>query len=174
MKQRLRIQLVLVFSLLLMIPVVSFAQSKSTAGSQPAPYPNLKSTGNPEADIKQHQKDVQKWQQKEQQRNSSLQKSTNVSSKPSNATKQRLEEKKVGVAPSAKKQKPVAGQREITIVNLPGFPKFIATGNPALDEKNYQAAKAKWMEENPELYQKHLKEGQLKNRTLKRPNTANR
>ena len=58
MKQRLRIQLVLVFSLLLMIPVLSFAQSKTASGSQPAPYPNLKSTGNPEADIKQHQKDI--------------------------------------------------------------------------------------------------------------------
>lgn len=157
-----------------MIPVVSFAQSKSTSGSQPAPYPNLKSTGNPEADIKQHQKDVQKWQQKEQQRNSSLQKSTNVTSKPSAASKKRLDEKNAGVAPTAKKQKAVAGQREITIVNLPGYPKFIATGNPALDEKNYQEAKAKWMEENPELYQKHLKEGQLKNRSLKRPNTTNR
>jgi len=93
MKQRLRIQLVLVFSLLLMIPVVSFAQSKATSGSQPAPYPNLKSTGNPEADIKQHQKDVQKWQQGEQLRNSNLKKSTNLTSKPSLTSKQKIEER---------------------------------------------------------------------------------
>lgn len=174
MKQRLRIQLVLVFSLLLMIPVVSFAQSKAASGSQPAPYPNLKSTGNPEADIKQHQKDVQKWQQKEQQRNSSLQKSTNVTSKPSSTSKQKVEGKKAGVPPVAQKQKPAIGQREITIVDLPRYPKFIATGNPTVDEKNYQLAKAKWMDENPDLYQKHLKEGQLKKGTLKRPNTTNR
>jgi hypothetical protein len=174
MKQRLRIQLVLVFSLLLMIPVVSFAQSKSSAVSQPAPYPNLKSTGNPEADIKQHQKEVQKWQQKEQQRNSSLQKNSNTTSKPSSVSNKRIEEKKKGLAPVEKKQKTSAGQREITVLNLPGYPKFIATGNPELDEKNYQLAKAKWIDENPELYQKHLKEGQMKKGILKRPNTTNR
>lgn len=174
MKQRLRIQLVLVFSLLLMIPVVNFAQSKTSTVSQPAPYPNLKSTGNPEADIKQHQKEVQKWQQKEQQRNSSLKKNSNTTSKPSPLSNQRIEEKKKGLAPPAKKQKPSVGQREITVLNLVGYPKFIATGNPELDEKNYQLAKAKWIEENPELYQQHLKEGQLKKGTLKRPNTTNR
>jgi hypothetical protein len=174
MKQRLRIQLVLVFSLLLMIPVVSFAQSKATSGSQPAPYPNLKSTGNPEADIKQHQKDVQKWQQGEQLRNSNLKKSTNVTSKPSLTSKQKIERKNAGNPAVVQKQKPAIGQREITIVDLPRYPKFIATGNPALDEKNYQLAKAKWIDENPELYQKHLKEGQFKKGTLKRPNTTNR
>lgn len=174
MKQRLRIQLVLVFSLLLMIPVVSFAQSKSTSGSQPAPYPNLKSTGNPEADIMQHQKDVQKWQKEEQQRNNSLRNSSNLTAKPSAVSKQRLVEKEAGVAPSTKKSKLSKGTREITILNLPGYPKFVATGNPDLDEKNYQLAKAKWINENPDLYQKHLKEGQLKSGTLKRPNTTNK
>jgi len=93
---------------------------------------------------------------------------------PSLTSKKKIEGKNAGISPAAQKQKPAIGQREITIVDLPRYPKFIATGNPALDEKNYQLAKAKWIDENPELYQKHLKEGQFKKGTLKRPNTTNR
>lgn len=174
MKQRLRLQLTLAFSLLLMIPVVSLAQSKSSPGSKPAPYPNLKSTGNPEADIKQHQKAVAKWQEQEKLRNEAIRKSSNLSPKVSPEVKKRLEEKRAGIAPSVTKQKPVPGQREITIVDLPGYPKFIATGNIAADEKNYQTAKAQWMDQNPGLYEKYLKENRLKTGNLKRPKTTNR
>ncbi len=46
--------------------------------------------------------------------------------------------------------------REIEVLDLPGFPKYIITGDTKADEKNYQAAKAKWMDENPEVYKESV------------------
>ncbi len=39
---------------------------------------------------------------------------------------------------------------------LPGFPVFVNTGNPEIDNANYAAAKEKWISENQELYNKYL------------------
>lgn len=58
------------------------------------------------------------------------------------------------VAPSVKqsnKKEPV----ERSIPGMPeSFPKYIDTGNKQEDDKNYNIAKKKWIEENPELYKK--------------------
>lgn len=47
-------------------------------------------------------------------------------------------------------------QREITVVDYPGYPKYTVTGNAKQDELNYQEAKMKWIRENPEEYKKLL------------------
>jgi hypothetical protein len=40
----------------------------------------------------------------------------------------------------------------IQLVNEPGFPPYINTGDKAKDDANYSAAKTKWIQENPERY----------------------
>jgi len=165
MKQCLRVQLLSAFSLMLilmMLPELSFAQSKAQTGSQPAPYPTLKSTGNPETDRLQHEKAVKQWKEAERLRNAKL--PVNVKATP--ADNSHLREKPSAVA--VKSVKAVPGQREITFVDIPGYPKFIATGNPKEDEKNYQAAKANWINENPVAYKKYLAEHRIKSDNIKR------
>jgi hypothetical protein len=49
-------------------------------------------------------------------------------------------------------------KREHTIVDLPGYPKYISTGQPEKDEITYQRAKALWIKENQHIYQNYLKE----------------
>jgi hypothetical protein len=168
MKQRLRIHLALAFSLLLMIPMLGLAQSQSSNGTQPAPYPRLKSSGSPEATKKQHEADVKKWQEQERLRNERLKSGVNTKSTPSDNQKKRIAEKEAGVAPGNVKSSPKKNERERTIVDLPGYPKYVYTGNPQLDEKNYQLAKTKWMNENPGLYEKYLKENRISGARSKR------
>lgn len=38
------------------------------------------------------------------------------------------------------------------LVNEPGFPPYINTGDKVKDDANYKAAKIKWISENPERY----------------------
>lgn len=172
MKQRLRIHLALAFSLLLMIPMLGLAQSHSGNGSQPAPYPKLKTSGSTEAVKKQHEMDVKKWQEQERLRNERIKAGTNTTPKPSAEKQQRLAEKMAGVAPAKPSSRVSKGTREKVLVDLPGFPKYVYTGDVQADEKNYQLAKAKWMNENPELYEKYIKENRFTNRQLSRPTPA--
>lgn len=141
--------------------MLGLAQSQSSNGTQPAPYPRLKSSGSPEATKKQHEADVKKWQEQERLRNERLKSGVNTKSTPSDNQKKRIAEKEAGVAPSKVKSAPRKNERERTIVDLPGYPKYVYSGNPQLDEKNYQLAKTKWMNENTGLYEKYLKENRI-------------
>ncbi|HEY6162629.1 MAG TPA: hypothetical protein VI112_15475 [Bacteroidia bacterium] len=38
------------------------------------------------------------------------------------------------------------------LVNEPGFPQYIDTGNKEKDDANYKAAKEKWIQEHPDRY----------------------
>ena len=38
------------------------------------------------------------------------------------------------------------------LVNEPGFPPYINTGDKAKDDANYKSAKDKWIQDNPERY----------------------
>lgn len=169
MKQCLRVQLLLVFSLML-IPLASFSQSSAARGSSPAPYPKLQSTGNPETDRANFTKAVKVWQENERKRvealRSSNPSSTNTSTKVGKDKQDRLRAKETGVvAPeiSGKHQ-----ERSLTIIDIPGYPKYITTGNPELDEKNYQVAKAKFMDEHSDLYKKYVEEHSGHSGKLKR------
>lgn len=53
-------------------------------------------------------------------------------------------------------EKGAVEKRDITIIDLPGYPKYEMTGDAKADELRYQEAKAKWIRENPEAYQKLL------------------
>lgn len=50
-----------------------------------------------------------------------------------------------GPAPTASQQKSAQGTTTT-------FPQFVDTGNPILDDQNYQAAKAAWVQSNQQLY----------------------
>jgi len=170
MKQSLHIKLVLAVGLILLAPMFGFTQNKSVSKDKPAPYPKVKSTGNPQYDEQQHNQAVKQWQENEKKRLAEKQKAgiapVNVSGKQTTpVVKSTATAKPAQSALSAKK---VKGQRELTFVDIPGFPKYIATGNPDLDTKNYQLAKAKWMAENPETYQKYVKEHSGKSGKQKR------
>ncbi len=171
MKQCLRVQLLLVFSLML-IPLASFSQSSAKRGTTPIPYPKLKSTGNSEADIKNHAKAVEVWKEMERKRLEYLRTNqpdaSNTSSKPSKESSERILAKNQGIVSQSENSH---NQRALTILDLPGYPKYITTGNPQLDEKNYQIAKAKWMEEHSDLYKQYVQQhsghsGKLKRTTI--------
>lgn len=81
-----------------------------------------------------------------------------VSSQRPAAERQQAKKGSVTRAQADATQTGAEGARERTILDLPGYPKYIITDNPELDEKNYQLAKVKWMEENPELYRNYLRE----------------
>ncbi len=163
MKQRFRLKRLLVLGIVLALPVLSFAQAgNANRSSQQAPYPILKNTGDRTADLKRFEAEVEKWRNAEQKRNASnkveLKTAASKSDKAGSlSTNQKLEK---------------SGHREIVRVNIPGFPSFYATGNPEADEKAYQLAKARWMDENPEVYEKYLKDNRITNRTLHRPKTT--
>ena len=38
------------------------------------------------------------------------------------------------------------------LVNEPGFPQYVDTGNKEKDDANYKAAKDKWIQEHPDRY----------------------
>lgn len=62
-------------------------------------------------------------------------------------------------------------RREHTVIDLPGYPKYVTTGKPEADEKAYQEAKAAWIKENPQLYKQYLKKEAEKSQ---RPSVASR
>jgi hypothetical protein len=43
---------------------------------------------------------------------------------------------------------------EVPIVDEPGYPKYVVTGDQDKDEEQYANSKAKWVQENPEKYNK--------------------
>ena len=169
MKQCFRFQLLLLFSLML-IPLAGFSQSSATRGSTPAPYPTLKSTGNAEADRVNHMKAVEAWKEKENKRVQALRSSnpgaTNTTAQPGKERKERLAAKEKGTDVSKKSSK--SNERSFTIIDLPGYPKYVTTGNSSVDEKNYQIAKSKWMDEHSDLYKKYVEEHSGNSGKLKR------
>jgi len=164
MKQRFRLKRLLAIGFVLALPVLANAQANNANRSgQQAPYPKLTNSGNKAADLKQFETAVEQWKKAEQERNANAKQSvsTSNSGSKSNSSVSRTNQK---LAQS--------GHREIKRVDIPGYPSFIATGNPEADEKAYQAAKARWMSENPEVYEKYLKDNRLENRKLHRPQTT--
>jgi hypothetical protein len=170
MKQFLRVQLLVAICLLL-IPLAAISQNQGSKSDQPAQFPKMKSSGNSEADRINYEKAVKEWNDSERKRLEQLRKSEanrNISPSPvakvkSNAAGNQAERNAAVAAGKA---------REITILDLPGYPKYIVTGDPLEDEKVYQAAKTKWMNENQTAYDKYVKEhsassaksGNLRNR----------
>lgn len=169
MKQCIRVQLLTAICLLL-IPLAAISQNQGGKSENPAPFPKLESTGNPEADRINFEKAVKEWNEAERIRVEKLQKDASKS----NISSERVVREKSKPAHQASPSAAVAAgkAREITILDLPGYPKYIVTGDPVQDEKNYQIAKSKWMSENQEAYEKYVKEhsakssqsGNLKNR----------
>jgi hypothetical protein len=159
---------------LLLIPLSGFSQKYSQQSETPASYPKLIATGNPDLDKSNHEKAVQAWKQQERERIERLQLekgSTNVSSKPVPREKGNVGSENGSFSRSSK-----SSSREIELVDLPGFPKYVITGDTRADEKSYQAAKAKWMDENPELYKEYIqKNSGNSNKKLDRrkPETSN-
>jgi hypothetical protein len=164
MKQRFRLKRLLAIGFVLALPVLANAQAgNANRSAQQAPYPKLTNSGNKAADLKQFEAAVEQWKKAEQERNANSKQrvgSSNAGNK-SNASASRTNQKLAQ-----------AGHREIKRVDIPGFPSFIATGNAEADEKAYQAAKARWMAENPEVYEKYLRDNRIENRKLHRPQTT--
>jgi len=55
----------------------------------------------------------------------------------------------------AKHQSSPGGTKPSPVL-IDGFPEYEDTGNPEIDQKNYQKRKQKWVEENPEAYQEYI------------------
>ncbi|MCB0820811.1 MAG: hypothetical protein KDC13_09320 [Bacteroidetes bacterium] len=154
----------------MLIPLAAISQNQGGKSENPAPFPKMQSTGNIEADRINYEKAVKEWNEAERMRVQKLQQDASKS----NISSKRIEkEKSKPVHQASANEKVAAGKaREITILDLPGYPKYIVTGDPVQDEKNYQIAKSKWMSENQETYEKYVKEhsakssqsGNLKNR----------
>jgi hypothetical protein len=166
MKQLFRIQLVMALSLLL-IPLSGFSQKTSQPGNTQSPFPKIKSTGNQEVDKANYELAVKAWREQERQRIERLQSDPsqkNVGTTPSPTKKQLVKEKQEGRVVS----KSSNSTREVTILDLPGYPKYVASGNPSIDEKVYQEAKAKWMDENPAIYKQYVEAHSVKSGKLQR------
>jgi hypothetical protein len=166
MKQLLRIQLLMALSLLL-IPLSGFSQKTAQTGTTPAPLPKLKSTGNAEVDKASYEQAVKAWKEKERQRIERLQiddSQKNVSTSPATLKSKAVKDKQDGKGVNQR----VSPTREVTILDLPGYPKYVATGDPSRDEKVYQEAKAKWIDENSALYKSYVEQHSAKSGKLKR------
>ena len=77
----------------------------------------------------------------------------NAKNKPTISETEREKMIRAGKIDADKKQ---ARSKEITIVDYPGYPKYVETGNADLDSRNYQKAKMKWIKENPKAYEEIL------------------
>ena len=174
MKQCFRFQLQLLVCMLL-LSLAGYSQNNASSSSTPNPMPKLQSTGNAEIDRANHAKAVEAWKEKESKRVQQLRSNSvdakNTSVKSNNVNSKSKKEVQMNSNPSNSKD---ARIRETTIIDLPGYPKYISTGNPSLDEKNYQNAKADWINANPAAYNKYLSEhtngsGKLKR---KQPNST--
>jgi hypothetical protein len=171
MKQCFRFQFHLLICMLL-ISLAGYSQNKASNAS-PIPMPKLQSTGNVEVDRANHAKALQNWKEQERNRVEQLRSNSLDSKNPS--AKSKVAKTKSNTQSSSVKSNSVGKDdriRETTIINLPGYPKYISTGNPSLDEKNYQNAKADWINANPEEYSKYVSEhsghsGKLKRNTSK-------
>lgn len=174
MKQCFRFQLHLLICMLL-ISLAGYSQNKAS-NVTPIPMPKLQSTGNVEVDRVNHAKALQMWKEQESKRVDQL-RSNSVDPKNTTA-KSKVAKAKSNTPSSSVKSNTVSKDdriRETTIINLPGYPKYISTGNPSLDEKNYQNAKAEWINANPAEYSKYVSDhsghsGKLKRNTPKPTN----
>jgi len=178
MKHFTSFQLQFAFVLLLLLPAAVSAQNNSNGNLKPNPYPVLKSTGNPISDKLAHEQAVKDWNEKELKRNQILKEVQNspvsgeVKNDPSHS--KNLERKEAMARENDAEKSNVSNVRQTTIIDLPGFPKYVSTGNFELDEKNYSENKTKWMNDHPEEYQIYLKELSKKNpSTLKRIDHSN-
>ena len=168
MKQCFRLQLRLLICMLL-ISLAGYSQNNASSSSTPNPMPKLQSTGNAEIDRANHAKAVQAWKEKESKRLEQLRSNSvdakNTSVKSNNVKSKSNKEVQMNSNPVISKD---ARIRETTIIDLPGYPKYISTGNTSLDEKNYQNAKADWINSNPAVYNKYLSEHSNGSGKLKR------
>lgn len=158
MKQCFRFQLHLLICMLL-ISLAGYSQNNASSSSTPNPMPKLQSTGNAEIDRVNHAKAVEAWKEKESKRVEQL-RSNSVDSK-NTSVKSNVVKSKTNTATQKstnESNSKDARIRETTIIDLPGYPKYISTGNPSMDEKNYQNAKADWINANPAAYSKYLSE----------------
>ncbi len=158
MKQCFRFQLHLLICMLL-ISLAGYSQNNASSSSTPSPMPKLQSTGNAEIDRVNHAKAVEAWKEKESKRVEQL-RSNSVDSKNTSVKSNKVKSKSNTVAPKSETV-PISKDariRETAIIDLPGYPKYISTGNPSMDEKNYQNAKADWINANPAAYNKYLAE----------------
>ena len=158
MKQCFRLQLRLLICMLL-ISLAGYSQNNASSSSTPIPMPKLQSTGNAEIDRVNHAKAVEAWKVKESKRVELL-RSNSVDSK-NTSVKSNVVKSKTNTATQKstnESNSKDARIRETTIIDLPGYPKYISTGNPSMDEKNYQNAKADWINANPAAYSKYLSE----------------
>lgn len=168
MKQCFRFQLQLLVCMLL-ISLAGYSQNNASSSSTPNPMPKLQSTGNAEVDRVNHAKAVEAWKEKESKRVEQL-RSNSVDSKNTSAKSNVVKTKSNS---GAEKNSNVSNSkdarvRETTIIDLPGYPKYISTGNPSMDEKNYQNAKADWINANPAAYNKYLADHSKGSGKLKR------
>ena len=174
MKQCFRFQLQLLVCMML-ISLAGYSQNNASSSSTPNPMPKLQSTGNAEIDRANHAKAVQAWKEKESKRVEQM-RSNSVDAKNTSVKSNVVKSKSnTGTQKSSNASNSKDARiRETTIIDLPGYPKYISTGNPSLDEKNYQNAKADWINANPAAYNKYLSEhtngsGKLKR---KQPNST--
>jgi hypothetical protein len=144
---------------MLLISLAGYSQNNASSSSTPNPMPKLQSTGNAEIDRANHAKAVQAWKEKESKRVEQL-RSNSVDSKNTSVKSNVVKSKSNtgGQKSSNVSNSKDARVRETTIIDLPGYPKYISTGNPSMDEKNYQNAKADWINANPAAYNKYLSE----------------
>jgi hypothetical protein len=178
MKHFTSFQLQFAFALLLLFPFAVSAQNNSNGNLKPNPYPVLKSTGNPLSDKLAHEQAVKDWNEKELKRNQILNQVQNAplsgDVKDDLTHSKNLERKKSMSKNSDVEESKASNIRQTNIIDLPGFPKYVSTGNFDLDEKNYSVNKSKWINENPEVYQNYLKELRKQNpSTLKRIDHSN-
>ena len=144
---------------MLLISLAGYSQNNASSSSTPNPMPKLQSTGNAEIDRVNHAKAVEAWKVKESKRVELL-RSNSVDSK-NTSVKSNVVKSKTNTATQKstnESNSKDARIRETTIIDLPGYPKYISTGNPSMDEKNYQNAKADWINANPAAYSKYLSE----------------
>jgi hypothetical protein len=166
MKQFLRVAMLQALFVVLLSPLSGKAQQQTTNSLTPIPYPVLKSTGNPEVDKKNHAEAVKRWEIAEKKRNESLKSSGSSTNKLSGQRDLSAQEAKIQ---KEIQKNPTKFHREITIIDLPGYPKYIASGNPKEDDERYASEKAEWISKNEAAYQKYLQDASSKqNNKLKR------
>jgi hypothetical protein len=178
MKHFTSFQLQFAFILLLLLPVAVSAQNKPNRDSKPAPYPVLKSTGNSSQDKQAYENAVKEWNENELKRNQELKKVQNAplsgNAKDDVTISKNLERKESLSKVNEMELSSTSNIRQTTIIDLPGYPKYVSSGNEELDEKNYQQNKAKWINDNPAAYENYLKELRKQNpSTLKRIDHSN-
>ena len=163
MKQCSRFQLHLLLCMLL-ISLAGYSQNNASGSSTPIPLPKLQSTGNAELDRANHAKAIQVWKENESKRVESLR--SNPLDKGNTSGKSKEKDHKSTIESNSYNKD--SRIRETTIIDLPGYPKYVSTGNPSMDEKIYQNAKANWINENSDVYNKYVAEHSGHSGKLKR------